>query len=79
MAIMYPKTLAAYFPTWSEKIVFHALQEQLPDSFSVFYSVSWSRKHGEKMEKSEADFIVMSPDYGFLCLEVKGGTSLKID
>ena len=31
------------------------------------------------MVKSEADFVVASPDYGFLCLEVKGGNSVRIE
>lgn len=33
-------------------------------------------KRGRRI-KSEADFIVCSPEYGFLCLEVKGGSQIR--
>ena len=42
MAIMYPKSIAEYMPTDSERIVYQELKNQLPDSFDVFYSVSWT-------------------------------------
>ena len=74
MAIMYPKSIDEYVPTESERQVYYALKTQLPDSFEVFYSVSWTELvKGVKLIKSEADFIVLDPDQGFLCLEVKGG------
>ena len=73
MAMMYPNNIAEYMPTDSERIVYHALKAQLPDSFEVFYSVQWTSRNGNGIITSEADFIVMSPEYGFICLEVKGG------
>lgn len=79
MAIMYPKSIAEYMPTDSERIVYQELKNQLPDSFDVFYSVSWTSHENGALVKSEADFIVASPDYGFLCLEVKGGTGIRIE
>lgn len=79
MAIMYPKNIAQYAPTDSEQLVYYELQHQLPDSFEVFYSVSWTYTKNGKREKSEADFVVVSPDYGFLCLEVKGGYGLRVE
>ncbi len=79
MAIMYPKNIAQYAPTDSEQLVYYELQHQLPDSFEVFYSVSWTYSKNGKREKSEADFVVLSPDYGFLCLEVKGGYGIRVD
>ena len=49
MVIMYPKNIAQYAPTDSEQIVYYELKQQLPDSFEVFYSVSWSlMKNGKK-------------------------------
>lgn len=78
MANMYPKNIAEYMPTDSERIVYQELHNQLPDSFDVFYSVSWSSYQNGRLYKSEADFIVASPDYGFLCLEVKGGSGIRI-
>ncbi len=79
MAIMYPKDIAQYAPTESEQLVFYELQRQLPDSFEVFYSVSWTYTKNGKKEKSEADFVVLSPNYGFLCLEVKGGSGIRVE
>lgn len=79
MAIMYPKSIAEYMPTDSERIVYHELKTQLPDSFEVFYSVKWTDYEDGKLIKSEADFIVTSPEYGFLCLEVKGGSNIRIE
>lgn len=81
MARMYPNNIEIYYEaTDSEKEVYYALKTQLPDKdFEVFYSVKWQRKKNGKIEKSEADFIVTSPKYGILCLEVKGGTDIEIE
>ena len=76
---MYPKNINEYMPTDSERIVYQELKNQLPDSFDVFYSVSWTSYNAGRLEKSEADFVVVSPDYGFLCLEVKGGSGIRIE
>ena len=78
MANMYPKNIAEYMPTDSERIVYQELHNQLPDSFDVFYSVKWNSYQNGQLYKSEADFIVTSPDYGFLCLEVKGGNGIRV-
>lgn len=79
MANMYPKNISEYLPTDSERIVYQELKNQLPDSFDVFYSVSWTSCQDGVLVKSEADFIVASPDYGFLCLEVKGGSNVRVE
>ena len=79
MANMYPKNINEYMPTDSERIVYQELKNQLPDTFDVFYSVSWTSYNAGRLEKSEADFVVVSPDYGFLCLEVKGGNGIRIE
>ena len=79
MATMYPKDLSQYMPTESERIVYHELKQQLPKTFSVFYSVKWSTYENGKFIKSEADFIVESPEHGYLCLEVKGGSGVRVD
>ncbi len=76
---MYPNDLSQYMPTDSERIVYQELKKQLPDSFSVFYSVKWSTYEHGRLVKSEADFVVESPDHGYLCLEVKGGSGVRIE
>jgi hypothetical protein len=30
-------------------------------------------------EDSECDFLIFNPDYGFLCVEVKGGTGMRVE
>lgn len=79
MARMYPKNINEYMPTDSERIVYYVLKNQLPDNYEVFYSVKWTSYENGHLKKSEADFIVSCPEYGFLCLEVKGGTEIHID
>ena len=79
MATMYPKSLNEYSPTQSEKIVYEELKKQLPDTWEVFYSITWSRMQGSRQEKSEADFMVLAPGKGFIVLEVKGGSSIRIE
>lgn len=79
MANMYPKNITEYMPTDSERIVYQELKNQLPDSYDVFYSVKWTSYESGALVKSEADFVIASPDYGFLCLEVKGGTGIRVD
>lgn len=79
MARMYPKNINEYMPTESERIVYYVLKNQLPDNYEVFYSVKWTSYEDGMLKKSEADFIVVCPEYGFLCLEVKGGTEIHTD
>lgn len=79
MAVMYPKNITEYLPEDSERMVYLELKNQLPPSFEVFYSVKWTTYKKGQLLKSEADFIITSPDYGFLCLEVKGGNGIRVD
>lgn len=59
----------------SEQKVYKALYEQLPDSWLVVHSLEFVKKtsqynsHGDR----EADFVIFSPEYGVLVIEVKGG------
>lgn len=78
MAIMYPQNINEYLPTGSERVVYQALKDQLPDDYIVFYSISWSEIQNGKRRNSEVDFILLNPRFGYLCLEVKGGSSLRI-
>ena len=38
---MHPKNLNNFDPTKSERAMFDALEEQLDNSYHVFYSVTW--------------------------------------
>lgn len=80
MAIMHPSDLANYDCTLSEKHIYYAFQDQLPDRMQVFYSIRWFEKDSEnKRVDSECDFLVFDPQFGFLTIEVKGGTGIEID
>jgi len=78
MARIYPERLPEHIlsdPRRSaERVVFDALT-QLPDSFTVYYSVAWlSRRLTGDTQDGEADFVVAHPELGVLVLEVKGGS-----
>ena len=76
---MYPKNIHVLDPEESEIEVYNQLKKQLDDSYTVFYSVEWNKKRRDgSLEKSESDFIIANPKYGFLCLEVKGGSGITI-
>ena len=77
MAIMYPKNIELYNATSSEKKVFKELQKQLPDSYTVFYSIQWVDENNGIKKESECDFLIFSEQDGFLTCEVKGGKGLK--
>ena len=59
----------------SEQKVYKALEEQLPDSWLVVHSLEFVMKtspynsHGDR----EADFVIFTPEYGVLVIEVKAG------
>lgn len=76
---MYPKNIELYDATLSEKKVFQALQTQLPNSYTIFYSVQWVDEINGVKKKSECDFLIFSENEGFLTCEVKGGKAYKKD
>ena len=80
MAIMHPQNLNNYDPTESEKVFFDALKDQLDNSYHVFYSVKWygTDSKGNRVN-SECDFLVFSPDFGYLTIEVKGGKQIEVN
>lgn len=59
----------------SEQKVYKALNEQLPHDWLVVHSLEFVKQtsqhnsHGDR----EADFVIFSPKYGVLVIEVKGG------
>ena len=79
MARIYPESIEQYNPTYSEKVVFDCLKNQLDDNYYVFYSISWIYNNFGVKEQSEVDFLVFDPRYGYLCIEVKGGQSIRIE
>lgn len=79
MAIMHPENIIR-FNAYSEIKFFNACKEQLSDKFHVFYSLRWYTTNQEGIrEDSECDFLIFNPDYGFLCIEVKGGSRISVE
>lgn len=80
MAIMHPTDLENYECTATEREMYEALRDQLPDKYQVFYSIRWFETSEEKKRiDSECDFLVFDPSFGFLTIEVKGGLGIEIE
>ena len=80
MAVMHPQSIESYNYTNTELEMFNALKDQLSDKYHVFYSVRWFDTNDEnKRVDSECDFLVFDPSFGFLCIEVKGGSGIEIE
>ena len=80
MAVMHPTDIENYEYTPTEKQMYEAFRDQLPDKYQVFYSIRWFETNDEnKRVDSECDFLVFDPSFGFLTIEVKGGTGIEID
>jgi hypothetical protein len=79
MAIMYPSKIPEAYHTHSEVKFFAACKEQLSNKYHVFYSVRWYSTKSGVREDSECDFLIFNPDYGFICIEVKGGTGIRVE
>ena len=61
-------------PSKAEAKVYRSLRDNLPNDYVVFFQVGWIlRREEERATDGETDFLVSHPDYGYLCIEVKGG------
>ena len=80
MAVMHPADIENYEYTATEREMYEALRDQLPEKYQVFYSIRWFETNEEnKRVDSECDFLVFDPSFGFLIIEVKGGLGLEIE
>ncbi len=78
MAIMHPADIENYDYTPTEKEMYIALKQQLPDKYQVFYSIRWFETTNKKRVDSESDFLIFDPSFGFITVEVKGGTGITV-
>lgn len=80
MAIMIPDIAPDQIVHGSERDVYVALRDQLPDAYRVVHSLPWLRPNRDSIDaplrEGEADFVIFHPDYGLLVLEVKGGEEM---
>ena len=79
MAIMHPASILESAHVYSEVKFYKELKKQLSDKYHVFYSVRWYTMKDGVREDSECDFLIFNPDYGFLCIEVKGGKAISVE
>jgi hypothetical protein len=80
MAIMIPDVTPDQIVHGSERDVYIALRDQLPDAYRVVHSLPWLRPERDAIDaplrEGEADFVIFHPKYGLLVLEVKGGEEM---
>jgi len=63
----------------AESKFYRACRDQLPHEILVLFSINWVYRDNQMLIKEgEADFIIVSPHYGILVVEVKGG-GIKFD
>jgi len=79
MAIMHPSDITIRKHVPSEEKFFNACRDQLSDKYHVFFSVRWYSEEKGKRIDSECDFLIFNPDYGFLCVECKGGKGIYVE
>ncbi len=79
MAIMHPSDITKRKHVKSEEKFFNACRDQLSNKYHVFFSVRWYSEENGKRIDSECDFLIFNPDYGFLCVECKGGKGIYVD
>lgn len=79
MAIMHPTNITKRKHVPSEEKFFNACRDQLSDKYHVFFSVRWYSEENGKRIDSECDFLIFNPDYGFLCVECKGGKGIYVE
>ncbi|MFT4174178.1 MAG: ATP-dependent helicase [Rhodocyclaceae bacterium] len=51
----------------------HTLASSLPDTYTVFHNVHWSRLHEETLLIGEADFVVVAPSGHVLLIDQENG------
>jgi hypothetical protein len=74
MATCIPTPEHAESESTAELKLLRALEEQLPNEYTVLHSVAWiSKPGGSGPRDGEADFLICHPHAGVLVVEVKGG------
>ncbi len=80
VAVMHPADIENYSYTPTEKQMYEAFRDQLAEKYQVFYSIRWfETDENNKRVDSECDFLIFDPSFGFLTVEVKGGTGIEVD
>ncbi len=62
------------FPSRAEARFYEACRDHLPADLVVIYSANWIYRDARgRLNEGEADFTILSPHWGVLAVEVKGG------
>jgi hypothetical protein len=76
---MFPQQLPEYVQSGAERLLYTQFAGQLPDTFTVMYSVKWLMRDRKRHDHDgEIDFLIIHLELGLLILEVKGGR-LRVD
>jgi hypothetical protein len=58
----------------AEAKLYRAFRDQLPRAYLVLFQAKWIlHRESDQARDGEIDFLVVHPQYGYLCIEVKGG------
>jgi hypothetical protein len=69
-----PSVDPSTIPFESERLLYQAFRDQLPDEYAVFHSYPWLRPNRDlTLREGEADFLILHQSFGMLVLEAKGG------
>ena len=71
MAIMIPDVIPFPDARSKEPELFDQLKENLPDEYYVFHSLKFYCDKAEYKRDYEADFVILHPMYGLMCIECK--------
>lgn len=74
---MIPKQDPAKIANKGERRMYQALQEQLPDDWTVIYNYVFTVEIERVLHDGQADFIVVAPNKGLVFLEVKGSHGME--
>lgn len=78
-----PRILGPIPANKAERVVYRALEKQLPSDWVVLSNVSWSSRqvgHGGRtwVRDGQADFVVIAPGFGLCTIEVKGSRFIRV-
>lgn len=68
-----PRHLAVNSGVYAELELLQTLERGLPDAYTLFHSVDWSRGSGEHEQHGEIDIVVINQAGDVLLIEVKSG------
>ncbi|MYB35510.1 MAG: AAA family ATPase, partial [Gammaproteobacteria bacterium] len=82
MAYLVPSDLSQLHlsdPHNPEIRVLHMLKRELPNDYTVFHGVHWSREHAQKTHFGEIDFVILNRAGKVLMIEQKNGRLEETD